>query len=190
MMNLFIRIKNILFESATSSNVAVATFGRFNPPTKGHSVLIHYLANMGKEKKTKAFVFPSRSFDSKKNPLDIDTKISFLKKIDKNVVVVDDKKLYNPYKAVEWLLEQGYEKIYFIIGDDREDEFKSGFVKYYDKDKVIIKSSGNRSKGISGTDMRNAVKEDDFKTFSSGIAPEFTDKEKQILFDKLKNAII
>ena len=54
-------------------------FGRFNPPTIGHEKLLQAAekAAVGGELK----IYPSRTSDPKKNPIDPDMKISYMKKM-------------------------------------------------------------------------------------------------------------
>ena len=64
---------------AETSEVLTIAFGRFNPPTVGHGKLLSAAkkASQGGDLK----IYPSRSQDPKKNPLDPDMKISFMKKM-------------------------------------------------------------------------------------------------------------
>ena len=64
-------------KSGDGETITVA-FGRFNPPTVGHGKLLSAAkkASQGGELK----IYPSRTQDPKKNPLDPDMKISFMKK--------------------------------------------------------------------------------------------------------------
>ena len=55
------------------------TFGRFNPPTIGHESLIAKVAREAKASGGEYRIYPSRSQDPKKNPLDPGTKIKFMK---------------------------------------------------------------------------------------------------------------
>ena len=58
-----------------SLKTAVFTFGRFNPPTIGHEILVDKVATVAKRNRGDAFIFPSSSQDAKKNPLDYKDKI-------------------------------------------------------------------------------------------------------------------
>ena len=49
---------------------AVLTFGRFNPPTSGHELLINKVIAEAKKRRADNFIFASHSQDKKKNPLD------------------------------------------------------------------------------------------------------------------------
>ena len=52
------------------------TFGRFNPPTTGHQLLVNKLKKLGGDR----LLFTSHSNDKLKNPLTHKQKISFLRK--------------------------------------------------------------------------------------------------------------
>ena len=54
------------------------TFGRFNPPTTGHEALINKVAREAKNGEYR--IYPSRTQDDKKNPLDPSTKVKFMHK--------------------------------------------------------------------------------------------------------------
>ena len=64
---------------SAEGDTLTTAFGRFNPPTAGHEKLL------GAARKAAAGgalkIYPSRSQDPKKNPLDPDMKISYMKKI-------------------------------------------------------------------------------------------------------------
>ena len=64
-------------DQAEGDTVTVA-FGRFNPPTIGHEKLMKAADKVALGGPLK--IYPSRTQDSKKNPLDPDMKISFMKK--------------------------------------------------------------------------------------------------------------
>ena len=53
------------------------TFGRFNPPTTGHEALVKKVSSSAKGGEYR--IYPSRSQDPKKNPLDPGAKIKFMK---------------------------------------------------------------------------------------------------------------
>ena len=57
----------------------VIVFGRFNPPTIGHKRLIDAAAREAKRTGADLKIFPSRTQDKKKNPLDPGMKINYMK---------------------------------------------------------------------------------------------------------------
>ena len=57
-------------------------FGRFNPPTIGHEQLMNVARDAAKKDKDGQYmIFPSRTQDKKKNPLDPDTKIAYMQRM-------------------------------------------------------------------------------------------------------------
>ena len=66
-------------QSKGGSDTLTVAFGRFNPPTIGHEKLLKAAekASVGGDLK----IYPSRTEDPKKNPLDPDTKISYMRKM-------------------------------------------------------------------------------------------------------------
>lgn len=64
----------------TKGTLTVA-FGRFNPPTIGHQQLMDVAAQAAAgDQDGNYMIFPSRSQDKKKNPLDPDTKIQYMQR--------------------------------------------------------------------------------------------------------------
>ena len=61
------------------ADTLTVAFGRFNPPTVGHGKLLSAAKKSATGGDLK--IYPSRSQDPKKNPLDPDMKISFMKKM-------------------------------------------------------------------------------------------------------------
>ena len=54
-------------------------FGRFNPPTTGHEKLLNKVKQVAG--KGNYEIYPSRSNDPKKNPLDPDTKVGYMQQM-------------------------------------------------------------------------------------------------------------
>ena len=50
-------------------DTAVFTFGRFNPPTTGHEKLMKAAGSEAERSKSDLRIYPSRSVDARKNPL-------------------------------------------------------------------------------------------------------------------------
>ena len=88
----------------------VIVFGRFNPPTIGHEKLLQAAdkAAVGGELK----IYPSRTSDPKKNPIDPDMKISYMKKMfpDYEEQIINDSEMISIFVRVVLL------QIYLIIG--------------------------------------------------------------------------
>ena len=61
------------------SKSVVFAFGRFNPPTIGHELLVKAVKKLAQQKKADHVIYASKSQDAKKNPLSVDKKVSYLK---------------------------------------------------------------------------------------------------------------
>jgi hypothetical protein len=145
-----------LFESDTKH--VTFCFGRMNPPTIGHAEVFKTMKGQGGDYK----IFFSQSQDKKKNPLDYNTKISFVKKMfpehaDK---VVDDAGLNTVVKVAAYLYDQGYTSVTFVAGSDRLEDMKKLLEAYngvegkshgyYDFEVLDFVSSGEREDGAEG----------------------------------------
>ena len=98
-------------------------FGRFNPPTVGHGKLL------GAAKKAAAGgdlkIYPSRTQDPKKNPLDPDMKISYMKKLfpEYEEQIINDAEMRSIFDVLTTASEDGYGNVNIIVGSDRQSEF-------------------------------------------------------------------
>jgi ribosomal protein S6--L-glutamate ligase len=118
----------------------VFAFGRMNPPTTGHGVLVKTVMDEASKRSADHFIFVSKSQDSKKNPLTHNQKVSYLRKLfpQGNFPL---NKAANPYDAVLYLCELGYTDITMIAGSDQVESYK-GIAKY--KGKVAEKDPKKR----------------------------------------------
>lgn len=118
----------------------VFAFGRMNPPTTGHGVLVKKVMDEAGSRSADHFIFVSKSQDAKKNPLTHAQKVSYLRKLfpQGNFPL---NKAANPYEAVLYLCELGYTDITMIAGSDQVDNFK-GIAAY--KGKIAEKDPKKR----------------------------------------------
>jgi len=165
------------------------TFGRFNPITKGHEENIKFLKDIAKKNNTKPEIFTSFSYDKKKNPLKPEDKIKYLEKFF-SVEVNKDKKLNNAFKILEELSKDN-KRVFFVVGEDRVQDFQS--MKKYAKEWGItefdIIESGKRTKGVSGTQMREYAQKDNFMDFKKGLPSKTTAAEAKEIFNLVQKGI-
>lgn len=104
-------------ESKRKMPMAVFCFGRMNPPTLGHKLVMQKTIAVGKQN---AFIFLSNSQNSDTDPLDPVTKAAFIKKIYPQFAkhIVSDY-VQNPIFAANWLYDKGFRNITFVGGSDR-----------------------------------------------------------------------
>jgi len=115
-------------EIAQKSQMPLATFcfGRMNPPTMGHGLVMNKTLETGGEN---AFVFLSNSVGTD-DPLDPDTKAKFIAQMYPEVAshIVRDY-VQGPIYAANWLYSKGYRNMAFIAGSDRLGKEKGSIEK-------------------------------------------------------------
>jgi len=178
----------------TADRVAVFTFGRFNPPTKGHGQLIETVISLSKG--GDHFIFPSHTVDkplkktgrinpdTSKNPLPFDVKVAFMRQLFPLANIVEDGPT-NPWNVPEWLGEQGYTDIKMVVGADQIDDFSrlvESASKYFNSFEIV--SAGIRNPdasdltGMSATKARSAALLEDIGKFrvATGWSGEVAEK--------------
>ena len=174
----------------------VFTWGRFNPPTIGHGVVMDRVASEAKTRGADFKIFASKSEDPRKNPLSFKNKIKFLKKsFPKYSRNVDSNARLNTILSVMASLQKKYNEVTVIVGSDRVQEFNKLLHVYngrdYNFDKIDVVSAGERDPdaedvtGMSASKMRKAAADGDYKSFKKGT-PIKNPKE---LYDTLRNSM-
>lgn len=162
-------------------SMAAFCFGRYNIPTTGHLRLWETLSKTPADKR---FIYTSHTQDKKKNPLDYITKASLVEScIEENNLNVEfvNSEARTFIDVIVDIYKKGFSKIKILAGSDRVEELTSLAKRYndvpnkegefYHFDSVIGVSAGERDpdsegvEGISGTKMREFVREDDFESF-------------------------
>jgi hypothetical protein len=174
-------------------------FGRFNPPTVGHEKLLKSAKRISAGGDIK--IYPSRSQDPKKNPLDPDIKVSYMKKMfpefEENII--NDKDMKTIFNVLVNANEDGYTNVNIVVGSDRQAEFENLAQKYngdlYTFDQIRVISAGVRDadaegvEGMSASKMRKAVMDDDFKSFRRGTPKTLDDGQAQALFNAVRQGM-
>ena len=186
-------------EPDSGDNTLTLAFGRFNPPTIGHEKLL------GAAKKAAAGgplkIYPSRTQDPKKNPLDPDMKIAYMKRLfpEYEENIVNDAEMATIFDVLTTANEDGYTNVNIIVGADRQAEFENLAQKYngdvYEFDQIRVISAGVRDsdaegvEGMSASKLRKAVQDDDVIAFKRGIPKTVDDADAQALFDAVRTGM-
>ena len=177
------------------------TFGRFNPPTIGHERLLDKVAKEAKTSGGEYRIYPSRSEDPKKNPLDAGTKIKYMRQAypDHANAIVDSPDMRTIFDVLSALDNDGYSSVNIVVGGDRVSEFNSLAQKYngdlYTFDEIKVVSAGGRDpdaegvEGMSASKLRKAAAEDDFDTFSKGMSKGLGKEGTEKLYLTLRQAM-
>ena len=186
-------------DSGSSDETLTVAFGRFNPPTVGHGKLLSAAKKAATGGDLK--IYPSRTQDPKKNPLDADMKISFMKKMfpDYKEDIINDEEMKSIFNVLTTAGEKGYKNVNIVVGSDRQSEFDNLAQKYngdlYNFDKINVISAGVRDadssgvEGMSASKMRKAVVDGDFDAFRKGTPKELDDGDTQALFDAVRSGM-
>ena len=181
------------------SDALTLVFGRFNPPTTGHKKLLDTAKGISGENDFR--IYPSRSHDPKKNPLDPGTKIKFMKQMfaDYEEEIVNEKDMKTIFDVLLTAQEEGYKEVTIVVGSDRLGEFKNLATKYngdlYNFDSIAVVPGGTRDsdaegvEGMSASKIRKAVKDDDRKAFERGIPSSLGKEEINNLWNELKRSM-
>ena len=177
------------------------TFGRFNPPTVGHEKLLNKVAQQAKSSGGEYRIYPSRSEDPKKNPLDAGTKIGFMKQAypDHANAIQNNEDMRTIFDVLSTLDSEGYSTVNLVVGGDRVSEFNSLAQKYngdlYTFDEINVVSAGARDpdgegvEGMSASKLRKAAAEDDFDSFKRGMTKSLGKDGTEKLYTTLRQAM-
>ena len=186
-------------EALDKSSKLVFAYGRFNPPTIGHDKLMKEVITQARKNGANHIVYASASTDKRKNPLDQKTKIKFMKKMFPQNKILPAGGTQRTFMEVLKFYDKMYGEIIMIAGSDRINEFQKLADKYNGKDynykSVKVVSSGDRDPdaegvaGMSASKMREMAKNNDFKTFKTGLTRNLSDRDAKQLFDAVKKGM-
>jgi len=188
-------------EEATTRTVVLG-WGRMNPITSGHEVLVDKIKDLAKRYKATPIIYVSHSQDPKKNPLSYDDKIMLAKKAfgDKIIHRSNARTIMQIMKE----LEERFDKVVLVAGSDRVKEFEVLLNKYNGKDynlkEIEVVSAGNRADpdsdaakdlsaaNMSASVMRKLASEGDFEGFTKGL-PKKLKSDAQDVYDLVRGGM-
>jgi len=187
-------------EALDKTSKLVFAYGRFNPPTIGHDKLMREVISQARKNGANHIVYASASTDKRKNPLDQKTKIKFMKKMFPQNKIVGAGGTQRTFMEVLKFYNKMYGEIIMIAGSDRIGEFQALADKYngtkeYEYKSIKVVSSGERDPdaegvaGMSASKMREMAKNNDFKTFKTGLTRNLSDRDAKQLFDAVKKGM-
>lgn len=177
----------------------VFAFGRFNPPTIGHEVLINAVKNAAAQQHADYVIYVSKTQDHKANPLSIEQKMHYLKLMFPGTnFVACDEQVRTPIEAAKHLNGK-YSELVMIAGSDRVPSFDKLLQQYngqeYNYNSISVDSAGDRdpdsdsASGMSATKMRSAAVENNFEAFRQGLPNTLDDKDAQELMQAVQSGL-
>ena len=181
------------------SRKVVFAFGRFQPPTTGHELLVNAVKKIASAQKADHVIFASRTQDKKSNPLPVDRKVYYLKRMFPRTNFVAANEEIRTFMEAAKMLSKKYKNLVMIAGSDRVPEYKKLLDKYngdvFHFDTVEVVSAGERdpdadsASGMSGTKMREAAKKGDFQLFKKGLPHTLTELDGKRLMNEIRQGM-
>jgi len=185
-----------------SSEGIVLVFGRFNPPTVGHQKLLQSAQREANRTNADLKIYPSRTQDPKKNPLDPGMKINFMKQMfpEYEESIIDDAGTKTIFDALVSAYNEKYKNATIVVGQDRLSEFQGLAQKYngsdlYNFENIVVVSGGARDPdaddvtGMSASKMRAFATDGDFQSFAKGLPPALKNMQKRELFNNVRKSM-
>lgn len=184
---------------SSGTTKAIFTFGRFQPPTIGHKVLIDSLAEAAQKSGADAYVFVSsrcndmpkylkskkykammdtktfETCDTNENPLSVYQKVTWLQKMypDSPVRFINttEHDCRTIFAIADKLRTAGYTAMTLMVGSDRVPAFEKMFEmsENIEVTSAAKRNTSNKPSGMSGTKMRQAAVKGDFNAFKAGV---------------------
>lgn len=180
---------------AKKSTVVLA-FGRFNPVTQGHELLIKATVAAAKKYNADHLIYASRTQDAKKNPLNVNDKVAYLRHSFKGVNFVAANEQVRTFIEAVKSLSGKYDNLVMMAGSDRVIEYKKILDKYNGKDfnfkSILVVSAGERdpdddsASGMSATKMRGFAAAGDFNKFKAGCPSSMSVQMAKKMFDDVR----
>jgi len=180
-------------------DTVVFAFGRFQPPTTGHEILVNQVKNIANLHNAAYVVYVSKTQDGKNNPLSIDVKMQYLKKIFPTIYFIAADSNIRTFVEAAKHLNKTYKNLIMIAGSDRIQSFNKILNDYNGKDfnfeNIKVMSAGERDpdsdgpSGMSGTKMREAAINNDIASFMQGMPSTISEDDANDLMQHVKQGL-
>jgi hypothetical protein len=183
----------------------VFAFGRMNPPTTGHEVLVNKVHEIAKKHDAPHHVVVSHTQDAKKNPLSAEQKLKHAKRFfpHTNISAASKEKPTLMHHLSD-LHKQGVTHLHMVAGSDRVHHYhelintyngKSGPHGHYNFKHIEVHSAGERdpdaddASGMSASKMRKHATEGNYHEFRKGIPSHVKEEHAKELYDHVRHGM-
>lgn len=188
-------LKQLLVELPTKP--LIITYGRFNPPTSGHELLIQAVQKLSKKFNIPYRIYATATQDKKKNPLSQKDKIKYMEKSFRDPHIYAAKG--NIIQLLQSLEREHFKEIHIVVGSDRVKEFETLLNKYNNKDykfdKIEIHSAGERdpdaddATGMSASKMRLAASSGKYAEFETGASKNISKADVKRMYNDVRKGL-
>ena len=112
------------------SRKVVFAFGRFQPPTTGHELLVNAVKKIAFSQRADHVIFVSSILDKKNNPLSVDRKLYYLQRMFANTSFITISDETKALIAAIKTLSKRYKDLIMVVGSDRVTEYKNLLDRY------------------------------------------------------------
>jgi cytidyltransferase-like protein len=135
----------------------VFTYGRFNPPHKGHRLMIEQVIETARKTNKTPIVVVSHSVGNAKNPLPVENKMRILRRWFPNVTIMSSAK----NRSIAKITEDFNQNSIMIVGANRQNSFK--FLPFK---KVTVPRSNNAPSATMARAAATAGNKNAFKNMT------------------------
>lgn len=139
------------------------TFGRFQPPTKGHINHIKTMVRYAQQKGIPHTVYISSTVNQD-NPLSVNDRVAILKQA---IPEVNVQSAVNMFEVLKYIDD---DVAYFAGNDYKNSQLIENFCKHATPNSTFV-LTGSRIDGISSTDAKQAAQVGDLSKFADILAP-------------------
>ena len=146
-------------------------------------------------------IYPSRIQDPKKNPLDVNKKISYLKKMFPDFAedIVNNPDINTIFDVLIAANEDGYMNVNIVVGSDRQSEMQSLAAKHngqlYEFTEIKVIPAGNFDAekdavgGVTSSMMRRTASENNYREFAKGVSKVLDETDIRKLFNDVRKGM-
>ena len=113
---------NAWLSNKNKSKVAIYIFGRMNPPTRGHELMIQRVKNMAARHDMTPYVFVSRTQNMRNNPLSHNHKIKILQTMFPNIAnrIINHR---NIFSSAKFIRNSNFNHVILVAGSNRAPQY-------------------------------------------------------------------
>ena len=198
-------MKFLKFLEEQKEKHAVLAFGRMNPPTTGHEVLVNKVKDVAKDVGGTHHIVLSHSQDKAKNPLTSQQKVKHAKRFFPGTnISVANKEHPNFLSQASELHKKGVTHLHMVAGSDRTGEYHKLLHKYnnvkgphghFNFKHIEVHSAGERdpdaegTSGMSASKMRGHAGANEFHHFKKGIPGHVPEHHAKELFHDVRHGM-
>ncbi len=199
------KLFNSFFGKKKKKTLVIA-YGRLNPPSYGHLLLVEKMHRVADAFGYDHLLLVSHSHGKKADPLKLADKMAHIKRMFEGTKVAHTTKEDPSLIHQLCKLQDKYENIILVVGEDRVLEFDDLLQHYngkatregqklYKFETIQVVSCGFRDpdsdsvKGVSSTKMRRAAMDNDLNLFLTQLPPSYPLEEAKRMFKQVQDGL-